>query len=128
MQETDRLGRAKSQSRLNQGLKTAMLGFCMAQRANISSCTGIRPNGCNLNIQYHGILKKSVVNWSNRTCLFNNAGSDFAVTIVSTDLCAMSRVLSNQESSFAASGEHLINDYIDGLDQYVSMTMQGACL
>jgi hypothetical protein len=117
MEETGKLARARSQSRRNQGLKTAMLGFCMAQGASISSCLGVPSNGRELNIQNHGILKKSVVDGPNRTCLYNNGGSDFAVTIDSTDLCAMSRASSNQESSFVASGGHLINDYIDGVNR-----------
>lgn len=117
MEETDKLGRARSQSRRNQGLKTAMLGFCMAQGASVSSCLGVPSNGRKLDIQNHGILKGSVIDGPNRLCLYDNMGSEFAVTVNATNLCAMSRHSSNQESSFVSSGGHLINNYIDGVNR-----------
>ena len=114
MEETANLGRARSQSRRNQGLRTAMLGFCMAQGHSITSCMGVPSDNGRIDIESHGVLKKSVIDGPNRICLYDNVGSEFAITVRATDLCAMSRAASNQESSFAASGGHLINDYIDG--------------
>lgn len=121
---SERLGKAmdaelasRNQARRNHGLKTAMLGFCMAQGRSITSCMGVPSNNGRLDIASHGVLKKSVIDGPNRICLYDNVGSEFAITVQATDLCAMSRASSNQESSFVASGGHLINDYIDGVNR-----------
>ena len=45
---------SRNQARRNQGLKTAMLGFCMAQGNNITSCMGVPSSNGRLDIAGHG--------------------------------------------------------------------------
>lgn len=115
--EMDRELASRDQVRRNQGLKTAMLGFCIAQGNSINSCMGVPRSGNTFDIEDHGILKKSVVNGSNRICVYDKLGSEFAVTVEATDLCSMSRLSPNQESSFASSGGYLLNSYVDGFNR-----------
>lgn len=78
---------SRTQARRNQGLKTAMLSFCMAQGRSITSCMGVPSNNGRLDIESHGVLKKSVIDGPNRICVYDNAGSLFMRTVESTGIC-----------------------------------------